>query len=232
MFQPQDRGGLGIRSPKFINLAFGGKIVWRLITGPPAWWKKVLEIKYLNFPRQQLLDQDIPNRYFSKIWCLCKREIPLISQNTSKIPKGGASINIGADRTMVQQPINRHGGVHPILSFFERTGIQFLDQISQWHPHTLLWSVCTFPTIPNGLNASLSTLQSHLHNIAPVKKNDLDGFRWDPSGSSYTIQAAHHYICNISFPCQVGTTGRWFGNLRQFKKSSFFSGLSSKGKSS
>ena len=101
---------------------------------------------------------------------------------------------------MGQQPINRHGGFHPILSFFERTCIDYLDQISQWGPHTLLWSGWAFPAIPNGLNASLSTLQSHLHSIAPVKKNDLDGLLWDPSGSSYTIQAAHHYICNISFP--------------------------------
>jgi len=153
VIQPQDRGGLGIRSPKFLNLAFGGKIVWRLITGLPAWWKKVLEIKYLNFPRQQLLDRDIPNRESPKVWRLCKKAIPLIAQNTSKIPKGGASINIGADRIMGQQPINRHGGVHPILSFFERTGIHYLDQISQWDPHTLLWSVLhsnlsPFVTVP------------------------------------------------------------------------------------
>lgn len=51
VIQTQDRGGLGIRSQKFLNLAFGAKIVWRLITGASTWWKKVLEIKYLNFPR-------------------------------------------------------------------------------------------------------------------------------------------------------------------------------------
>lgn len=25
-------------------------------------------------------------------------------------------------------------------------------------------------------------------------------FRWDPSRSCYTIQATHHYVCNISYP--------------------------------
>lgn len=100
VIQSQDRGGLGIRSPKFINLAFGGKIVWRLITGVPAWWKKVLEIKYLKFSRQQHLDRDIPNTDSSKIWRLCKKAIPLIAHNTSKVPKGGVSINIGVDRIM------------------------------------------------------------------------------------------------------------------------------------
>lgn len=43
VIQPQDRGGLGIRSPKFLNLAFGGKIVWRLIIdshhGGKKFWK-------------------------------------------------------------------------------------------------------------------------------------------------------------------------------------------------
>jgi len=73
VIESQDQVGLGIKSPKFLNLAFEGKIVWRFITGLPTWWKRVLEIKYLNYPRQQLLDKYIPNRDSSKIWCLCKR---------------------------------------------------------------------------------------------------------------------------------------------------------------
>lgn len=72
VIQTQERGGLGIRAPKFLNLAFGAKIVWRLITGPPMWWKRVLEVKYLSFPRQQLLESNIPNRDSTKIWRLCK----------------------------------------------------------------------------------------------------------------------------------------------------------------
>lgn len=79
VIQPQDKGGLDIRSPIFLNLAFGGKISWRLITGPSARWKRVLEIKYLNFPRQQLLDSDIPNRDSSKICRLCKKAIPFMA---------------------------------------------------------------------------------------------------------------------------------------------------------
>eukprot|EP00253_Pinus_taeda_P012958 PITA_12958 len=89
VIQSQDRGGLGIRSPKILNLAFGVKMVWRLITGPAAWWKKVLEIKYLNFPRQKLLDSNMPNRDSSKIWRLCKKALHILKQNTLKVPGGG-----------------------------------------------------------------------------------------------------------------------------------------------
>lgn len=87
IIQTQDRGGLEIRSPKFLNLAFGGKIVWRFISGHSAWWKSVLEAKYLNFPRQHILDYDIPNRVCSTIWRLCKKAIPFLTQTFLKFPR-------------------------------------------------------------------------------------------------------------------------------------------------
>lgn len=39
VIQQRENKGLGIRSPKLTNLAFGGKIVWRLIDEQQAWWK-------------------------------------------------------------------------------------------------------------------------------------------------------------------------------------------------
>ena len=95
---------MGVRSPKLLNVAFGGKIVWRLISGKPAWWKSVLEIKYLNTSRYHLFEQAIPNKACSIIWGLCKKSIPFLAQNISKVPKGGSNIIIGADRIMGQPP--------------------------------------------------------------------------------------------------------------------------------
>jgi len=112
VIQPQEHGGLGIRSPKLLNLAFGGKIVWRLISGQSAWWKNVLEAKYLNSPRQHLLDHDITIKACSNIWGLCKKSIPFITQNISKVLKGGKNIRIGPDRIMGQQPITSRLGTH------------------------------------------------------------------------------------------------------------------------
>jgi len=100
VIQTQDHGGLGIISPKFLNLDFGGKIIWRFISGHSTWWKSVLEAKYLKFPRQHLLDYDIPNIVCSKIWRLCKKAIPFLAQNISKVPKGGTNVKIRADRIM------------------------------------------------------------------------------------------------------------------------------------
>jgi len=134
--QPCQNGGLGIRSSKFLNLAFAGKLVWRLITGRNAWWKTVLEKKYLNHPRHQLLDHELPNRACSKIWRMCKQAIPFLDQNTSKVPKGGSYIRIGEDKIMGQQPISQRPGTQQILALFSSAGIQTLAQISQWEAHS------------------------------------------------------------------------------------------------
>jgi len=115
-------------------------------------------------------------------------------QNTSKVPRGGSSINIGADKILGQQPINRHNDAIPILTFLNNRGIFYLDQISRWDPLSHIWLGWTFPTIPNDINNSLSALLSLLHGKAPIKKNEKDGFQWDPSGSDYSIQAGHQHI--------------------------------------
>jgi len=121
-------------------LAFGGKLVWHFISGYSAWWKIVFEAKYLNFPRQNLLDCDIPNKISSKIWRLCKKAIPFLAQNISKAPKGGTSIKIGLDKIMGQQPIGSQPRTDQILSFFDSIWIYYLDQISQWDNQSQIWT--------------------------------------------------------------------------------------------
>ena len=123
----------------------------------------MLEAKYLKSPRQHLLDYDIPNKACSKIWRLCKKAIPFLAQNISKVPKGGNNIRIGVDRIMDQQPINNKPGIGQILSFFDNIGLHYLDQISQWDIHSQLWTRWIFSEIPVDLEASLANLQTHLH---------------------------------------------------------------------
>jgi len=128
-------------------------------------------------------------------------------QNISKVPKGGANINIGLDKIMGRQPLNNHARVIPILTYFNSIGIHHLDQISLWDNQSTLWSGWTFPAIPVHLMASLQALQYHLHDITLIKKNEPDGFRWDLSGSKYTIQFSHQYICNSHYP--MTTWNHW-----------------------
>lgn len=196
VIQTQDRGGLGIRSPRLLNLAFGAKTVWRLITGPTLWWKKVLEIKYLSYPRQQLLDSTIPNRESTKIWKLCKKALPFMNQNISKVPAGGTSINFGTDKILGHQPLVTKEEAIPTINFLNNKGIYHLSQISRWDSLSHVWIDWYFPELPNALEPKLNHLKTLLHSKAPNQEGEMDGFRWDASGMSYTVKAGHQYLCN------------------------------------
>lgn len=145
VIQRQESEGLGIRSPKLTNLAFGGKIVWTLIYKQQAWWKRVLEAKYLSSPRQYILESEMPARSNTKVWKLYKKIIPFMAQNICKVPKGGSKINIKADKIMGNQPISSQPGTDQILLLLHNKGIQYLHQISQWDINTQAWKGWSFP---------------------------------------------------------------------------------------
>eukprot|EP00253_Pinus_taeda_P014530 PITA_14530 len=175
IIQTQEKGGLGIRSPRLLNLALGAKIVWRLITGPTAWWKQVLEVKYLNCTRQQLLDSNIHNKDCTKIWQL--------------------------------QPMGSKAEAIPVINWLNDKGLYHLSQISKWDTNTHAWIGWNFPNPPNVLEASLNALKKLLHSKAPVQEGTLDGYRWDPTGTQYTVKAGHQYLYDNTY--QPETWNHW-----------------------
>ena len=58
---PKSHGGLGIMDPSLSNIALGEKILWRLVTGRQAWWKKVIVHKYLGGDRLRGVDSPPPH---------------------------------------------------------------------------------------------------------------------------------------------------------------------------
>lgn len=187
----------------------------------------MLETKNLNSPRQQLLDHEIPNRSCSKIWGLCKKAIPLLAQNISKVPKGGSNIRIGADKIMGEQTISNKPGSQQILSFLNSMGIHNLDQISQWDTQSQIWKGWTFPNIPIEMEASLTNLQT---GIAPTKRNSDDGFRWDPSSSNYIVKSAYQQICSNEHPMPIWTQWKIAWKTEALQKIKFFIWVLLKGK--
>eukprot|EP00253_Pinus_taeda_P003964 PITA_03964 len=155
----------------------GMPLVWRLITGRNAWWKTVLEKKYLSHPRHQLLDHELPNRACSKIWRMCKKAIPFLDQNTSKVPKGDNYIRIGEDKIMGQQPISQRPLTKQILALFS--------------------------------------------SAAPSKRYLADEFRWDLSGTIYTIKAAYHQICINEYPMAIWAHWRLVWKAKTLPKIKF-----------
>eukprot|EP00253_Pinus_taeda_P022073 PITA_22073 len=230
VIQSPDRGGLGIRSPKLLNLAFGIKTAWRLITEPNAWWKQVLECKYLSSKRQNLLETDIPIREATKIWQLCKKAIPHLKQNTSKVPRGGESIDFATNKIMGLPPLITIEEAIPIIHHLNCKGIQKLHQISKWDDNNGAWIGWEFPPIPPMLDSSLKILQSNLQNRAPIRRGAIDGFRWDPTGSNYSIKSGYQYISNDIHQIPIWNHWRIIWNSEAIPKVKFFNWLLLKGK--
>ena len=61
-------GGLAIKLPGLMNIALGRKLTWSFLTGENTWWKTALEAKYLNGPRNSILDKTPPIRPCTQIW--------------------------------------------------------------------------------------------------------------------------------------------------------------------
>eukprot|EP00253_Pinus_taeda_P007578 PITA_07578 len=206
------------------------KSAWRLINEPIAWWKQVLECKYLSSKRQRLLETDIPIRDATKIWQLCKKAIPHLIQNTSKVPRGGDSIDFASDKIMGLPPLNSIDEAIPIIHHLNCKGIQKLDQISKWDVNTGAWIGWEFPAIPPVLEPSLKVLQNNLQNRAPIKKGAADGFRWDPTGSSYTVKSGYQYISNDTYQNPIWNQWQIIWKSEAIPKVKFFNWLLLKGK--
>lgn len=178
----------------------------------------------MNCPRQQFLDSVIPNRDSSKIRSLYKKAILFIAQNISKVPKGGGSINISADKILGQHPIISHEETIPILTFLSSKGIHFLEQISSWDPLYHLWLGWSFPDVSTILIPSLVSLQSFLHSKAPIKKNERDGLRWDPTVSYFSVRVAHQKNFLSTFPMPIWKFWRMVWKSEALPKIKFSSG--------
>ena len=190
----------------------------------------MLEVKYLNFPRQLLLDHDMPIRACTKIWALCKKAIPILAANISKVPKGGNNTRLGADKILGHPPISNWPRTQQILSYLANKGIHTLAQISKWDLHTHLWTGWQLPDAPEELRLSLDTLQVHLHDIAPTKQNEEDCFCWDPTGTSYTVKDAYQHICNRDHPMSKWPHWKTVWKSETLPKIKFFIWVLLKGK--
>lgn len=201
-----------------------------MITGPTAWWKKILEAKYLNCTRQRLLETNIPNRDSTKIWKLCKKAINFMSQNISKVPRGESSINFSIDIILGQHPIGTKMETIPAINWLNGKGILHLAQISQWDNHSQAWIGWKFPDHPRELDTSLTALKKLLHNKAPVQEGIHDGYRWDPTGTQYTVKVGHQFLCDSTLQQEIWNQWKIVWRVEAPPKVKFFIWLLLKGK--
>ena len=54
-----EKGRVGIKEPRLLNIAMGTKFIWRIISGRKEWWKEIMRKKYLRKTRLRCLDGEM-----------------------------------------------------------------------------------------------------------------------------------------------------------------------------
>jgi hypothetical protein len=78
IWNSKDRGGLGIPDLAMMNLAMGGKLLWRMISSSPSWWKRALVKKYFIGTKHRCLEQPVKEMRESSIFKPLKETIHVI----------------------------------------------------------------------------------------------------------------------------------------------------------
>ena len=95
---PKKEGGLGIKYPHDMNQSLGAKILWRLCTGEPAWWKSALHKNYMAGKRNKCIDNLNLSKVGSPVWELCKKTNSLIKDNMYWITGNGKKNRLWYDK--------------------------------------------------------------------------------------------------------------------------------------
>jgi hypothetical protein len=103
---PKSRGGLGIINPTLMNVAMGKNILWRLILGRSAWWKKFILFKYLVEDRLHCLENPLEVLRGLQIWHLLKASLLLIQDILAWIPRNKKKIKVWQDSIMGNPPFS------------------------------------------------------------------------------------------------------------------------------
>lgn len=164
-----------------MNIALGEKLISRLVTSEYSWWKKVLESKYISSSRHHLLYSELSIRPCSQIWKLHKKYFPLISANTSRIPRGGKDKNISTYSIMGNPSLSDLQVIHPLKIWIKRKGILTLDQISSWNHHDKSWDGWNPPALPPELLQQWNLLLHHLKGATLISFRQQDKFKWNPN---------------------------------------------------
>ena len=53
---PKNYGGARIQDPIKMNLDLGAKILWRSVFGNRAWWKEILQKKYMHGDKRRCVE--------------------------------------------------------------------------------------------------------------------------------------------------------------------------------
>jgi hypothetical protein len=97
-------GGLKIRDPSLVNLALGGKILWKLIHEPTHPVSDTLHAKYR--PNKTLSNlQNESTVSCTQVWKLCCKRSKFFKNSLYISPSNGKRTHLWLDRIMGREPL-------------------------------------------------------------------------------------------------------------------------------
>jgi len=105
------------------------------------------------------------------MWNLIKKFLPLLKENTLRLPGNGREINVWNDSIMGKPPLAGLPGIQRLKMWMSTRGLTSLESISQWNQHDNTWKNWKSPNLPQILKNQWETLISLLKGDDPINKD-------------------------------------------------------------
>jgi hypothetical protein len=178
-------GGLQIRDPALVNLALGGKLLWKLIHEPTHLVSVTLRAKYR--PNKTLSNlQNDSTISCTQVWKLCCKSSNFFNKSVYRIPGNGKCTHLWHDRIMGREPLAENVDITDLRDWMERAGVNSLYDLSKWDEHGD-WAGWDFHGVPARLSLQQSTLVDLLEDTTPVNRTMKDSWGWGQTGVYTTV---------------------------------------------
>eukprot|EP00253_Pinus_taeda_P004415 PITA_04415 len=182
----KEEGGLQIRDPHLVNLALGGKILWKLIHDPTHSVSNILRAKYGI--SKDLSNLTLPSTTKStQLWNLCCKRSQHFKNHLYRIPGSSKHINVWTDSIMMNSPLADKTDITEIRSWLERAGVKRLYDLAKWNKHGE-WEGWDLYGVPIRLETQLSLLEEYLEDATPVHRDAKDSWGWGQAGVYSTTE--------------------------------------------
>eukprot|EP00253_Pinus_taeda_P006725 PITA_06725 len=182
----KEEGGLQIRDPHLVNLALGGKILWKLIQDPTHAVSNTLRSKY-GISKDLSNVTHAPITKSTQLWNLCCKSSQHFKNHLYRIPGSGKHINIWKDSIMMNTPLAEKTDITELRNWLERAGVKRLYDLSKWNQHGE-WEGWDLFGVPKRLKNQQSSLEEYLEDAAPVHRDTEDCWGWGQAGVYSTTE--------------------------------------------
>eukprot|EP00253_Pinus_taeda_P019238 PITA_19238 len=187
----QADGGLQIRDPALINLALGGKILWKLLHEPTHPVSEILRTKYRpNINLSNLQNANTANS--TQVWKLCCKSSKFFIKHVYKIPGNGKHTHLWNDRIMGKEPLRDNEEIGNLREWLKQAGVNTVFDLSKWDIRGD-WDGWDFHGVPERLTHQQTLIEEMLEEAAPINRSLKDKWGWGQTGT-YTTTAGYRAL--------------------------------------